>query len=90
MKPTCFDVIENANFHKVCPAAPEGVPRGNLLEVSVNPYNGQFVVTFQRSPEAIELIGQALGQINFDYGTFFNFADDAVKREPRYALRAVV
>lgn len=90
MKPTCFRIIPHRWFGRNYPDAPAGIPRGNLLEVSVNPFNGQLVVTFQRSDVALELIEYALDSIDAEYYLFGDFARSAIEAEPRYALKAVV
>lgn len=90
MKPTCSQIVPNPYFAEEFPAAPDGIPRGNLFELSVNPYNGQFVVTFQRSDAAVALIETALNYFEDQHGVFSNFARPVIESEPRYALRAVV
>lgn len=90
MKPTCFECIPNPDFLDICPTAPDGMPRGNIFEISCNPYNGQFVITFQRSPVAIALIERALDSIVRGYGAFGDFARPIIEGEARYLLRPVV
>lgn len=90
MTPTCFHVIPNRWFGRDYPDAPAGIPRGNLLEVSVNPYNGQLVLTFQRSDAALDLVEFALDSIEAEHASFSDFARSIIEAEPRYALRAVV
>ena len=90
MIPTCFTVIHNPYFRDNFPAAPDGIPRGNLFELSANPYNGQIVATFQRSDTAIALVEYALSDIEFNHGCFGNFARPVIEAEPRYVLRPVV
>lgn len=90
MTPTCFQIIPNRWFQRDYPDAPAGIPRGNLLEVSVNPFNGQLVVTFQRSDDALHLVEFALDSIEDEYDSFSDFARSAIESESRYALRAVV
>lgn len=86
MTPTCFEIIPNRWFRRDFPDAPSGVPLGNLLEVCCNPYNGQLVVSFQRSEAAMHLVEFALESIE---GPFGNFARPVIDREPRNVLRTV-
>lgn len=89
MTPTCFECIPNPGFRDICPTAPDGMPRGNILEISCNPFNGQFVFTFQRSAVSLALIERALDFLECEYGSFGNFARPVIEAEPRCLLRAV-
>lgn len=90
MEPTCFGVLPQPAFKERFPFAPEGIPRGDLLRVSVNPFNGQFVYRFHRTDAGIRLVEYALDDLDFQFGAFGNFARPIIEAEPRYALRAAV
>lgn len=91
MSPTCCGFIPNPRFKDAFPAAPYGIPRGNLIEIAANPYNGQLFVTFQRSDEALGLLDFAVASITDGYNCSFPvWARPFIEAEPRYVLRAVV
>lgn len=74
MKPSYFFKTPLHIHPKVRPAH---LPRGVLLELSINPYRNELCVSYQGHPNAMayidcamrQLLGQAYA-INGDYGTF--------------------
>lgn len=91
MSPTCCGVISNPCFKLAFPDAPAGIPRGNLLEIAVNPYNGQTFVNFQRSDAALTLVDRTIYKMTEGYNCSFPvWARSLIEAEPRYVLQAVV
>lgn len=73
-------------FADAFPDAPSGVPRGNLCELSVNPFQGNLIVRFQRCNAALRLLDLAHGQLS-GYPSFKTLSRCAVEADPYFVLR---